>query len=47
MAVPPPQQEKLALQIPTVGAAVGMEKEGTQQPGEMLGKGLSKTNLKM
>lgn len=52
MAVPPPQQEKLALWIPAEGAAVGTGEGGDTssqelQAGEMLGKGLSKTNLKM
>ena len=52
MAVPPPQQEKLALRIPAKRAAVGTGEGGDAssqelQPGEMLGKGLSKTNLKM
>lgn len=52
MAIPPPQQEKLAPQIPAEGAAGGMGEGGDTssqelQPGEILGKGLSKTNLKM
>lgn len=52
MAIPPPQREKLALQIPAQGAAMGMGEGGDTssqelQPGEMPGKGLSKTNLKV
>lgn len=49
MDIPPPEQETLAQQIP---AAVGTGEGGYAssqelQPGETLGKGLSKTNLKM
>lgn len=52
MDIPPPQQETLAQQIPAAGAAVGTGEGGYAssqelQPGETLGKGLSKTNLKM
>lgn len=52
MVISPPQKEKVVLQVPSEGTALGTE-EGLDtssqelQPGEMLGKRLSKTNLKM
>lgn len=43
-----PQKENLVLQVPIEGTGEGLDTSSQKpQPGEMLGKILSKTNLKM